>query len=560
MSFKEPKFKTLFATQIHPIEATDETRNEAKASLRQLRNLLPPEINPEDEPALLFVAGNLAVGGLINLNDDGIDIETALAVYKKFERQQINVEHDRKAVVGYIVHAGLSEFGTDKIITEEEARAANKPFNISVIIAFWRTVARELCDYIESSAAPTSTQENELSLSFEVGFEGYYVAVLPKETPVIASASMTVHPDNEAFSRYSGALRAYRGSGMDPDDANKHVYRIVNKEVTPLGGGVVTVPAAFVKGLTAIVKKPEPVEAEEPKEVGEVEDPAHEAQEKEAEAVLKALEEARSIVFAFITEMDKKASAFIKTPKTGVSSITAINLSNMKLDIQSLKERLSKVTKIEDLNEVVASVSPVIDAIVAESERQEQVRKEAEAHTAKIEAAKAEALANATKLSAELEVVKAELAQIKAAQDAAAAEQAFNTRMSTIDEVFELADDERAEIVADVKGLSDEAFAKWLDKSKKLMKEKMKSEKAKKAGEAKAAQDAIIAKFTEKGVKVKVTDTGFDVEEIIASAQGNPISAPAGTVVRPTSNDLASLAKAAMSTMTIGGKKIDQIK
>lgn len=557
MSFKEPTFKTLFATQIHPVEATDETRNEAKASLRQLRDLLPPEINPEEEPALLFAAGNIAVGGMVNLNDDGVDIETGLSIYKKFIRQQINVEHDRKCVVGYIVHAGLSEFGTDKIITEEEARAANKPFNISVVIAFWRTVARELCDYIETSSGLTATQENELSLSFEVGFEGYYVAVLPKETPVIASATMVVHPDNEAFSRYSSALRAYRGSGMDPDDANKHVYRIVNKEVTPLGGGVVTVPAAFVKGLTAITKKPEPEEREEEEEI---EDPAHEAQEKEAEAISKILEEAKTITLAFITEVDKKASTFIKTPKTGVSSITAINLSNMKLDIQSLKERLSKVTKIEDLNEVVASVSPVIDAIVAESERQEQVRKEAEAHTAKIEAAKAEALANATKLSAELEVVKAELAQIKAAQDAAAAEQAFNTRMSTIDEVFELADDERAEIVADVKGLSDEAFAKWMDKSKKLMKEKMKSEKAKKAGEAKAAQDAIIAKFTEKGVKVKVTDTGFDVEEIIASAQGNPTSAPAGTVVQPTSNDLASLAKAAMSTMKIGGKTIEQIK
>jgi hypothetical protein len=325
-----------------------------------------------------------------------------------------------------------------------------------------------------------------------------------------------------------------------------------------LGGGIVTVPAAFVKGLVPITKKTE--EPEEPDEVetDDEEEAARKKQESDARAMELALESAKTVTFAFLSEMEKKVSAFIKEPKTSVLPFTSINLSNMKPDIKSLKERLSKVTKIEELTEVVASVSPVLDAIVAESERQEAARVEAEAQNAKIEAAKAQAVATAEQVTKELEVVKAELAQIKAAQAAVAAEQAFQNRMASIDEVFELDNDERAEIVADIKDLSDEAFAKWMDKSKKLMKEKMKTEKKKKADEAKAAQDAMLAKLAEKGVKL--TDAGVDVSEIIASAQSNPTSTAAGTVVIPVGNDLNTLAKSAMAGMSIGGKKIADIK
>lgn len=562
MSSKEFKHKSIFATQVHAIEATDENRNEAKASLAQLRNLLPANINPEEEPALLFVAGNLAVAGYINLNDDGMDIDTALDTYKKFERQQINVEHDRKSVVGYIVHAGLSELGTDKIITEEEARASGKPFNIAVVIALWRAVSKDLCDYIEQASLPTSPQFNQLSLSFEVGFEDYYIASMPAGEIEIAKAQVLVKPDEQSFGKYDGCLRANKGSGFDPDDSNKKVYRIIKGGVVPLGGGIVTMPAAFVKGLTAITEQNEApaqvleVPIEQPV-IDEAEALQKQLEAEQAAEMQRLLDSAKETIVAFVSSLNEKYQSLIKTQKTSVSSFTSINSSNMKQDIQSLKDRLSKVTKVEELSEVVASTSPILDAIVAESERQEAARKEAEAQSAKIEEAKAQALATAEELKKELDVVKSELAQIKAAQAAAAAEEAFQARMVTIDEVFDLADDERAEIVADVKDLSDEAFAKWMDKSKKLMKEKMKAYKMEKAKEMKASQDATVAKLAEKGVKVKVTDSGLDVEEIIASAHQNPVSTPAGTVIQPSQNDLKSLAAAAMKGMTFGGKKAE---
>ena len=120
--FKEPKYKMSFrsvAGSVRVVDPTPETLKEAKASLSELKTLLPAGINPHEEPALLFVAGNLAVAGMVNLNDDGIDCETGLEIYKRFEKQQINLEHDRKQVRGYIIHAGLSEFGTDRVITED---------------------------------------------------------------------------------------------------------------------------------------------------------------------------------------------------------------------------------------------------------------------------------------------------------------------------------------------------------------------------------------------------------------------------------------------------------
>ena len=72
--------------------------------------------------------------------------------------------------------------------------------------------------------------------------------------------------------------------------------------------------------------------------------------------------------------------------------------------------------------------------------------------------------------------------------------------------------------------------------------------------EAEAAQQALVAKLTEKGVKASVTDSGISIDEILASAQANVVSAPAGTIVRPEAGDLKALAEKAMSGMTFPTK------
>lgn len=563
---KEPRYKTTFASvpgSLHAVEPTEENKNEVKASLSRLRELLPANIDPAKEEALLFVAGNLAVAGFVNLNDDGYDIPTALATYKQFERQQINIEHDRKSVVGYIVHAGLSELGTDRVLTEGEARTANKPFNVAVVIALWRVVNAELCSYIEEASSPEHPDFNSLSLSFEVGFENYRIIALPKGTPEISAALKTVKPDENAFGQYSGALRTNKGSGLDPTDASLRVYRVIDSGVLPLGGGVVTIPAAAVKGLTVITQKP----AEEVEEANEVEDAAaataKKLEEQQAREIGLALEEAKNTARALLGLFEKKTDYSLNRAKTRVSSLTSTDSSIMKLsDLQGLQASLNtiaKTAKIEALTEVAASFDPVIEAIIKKSEEMEAARKASESHAAAIEQAKKDIEAASVKMAEELAAVRQELDTIKAAAAVAAAEEAFQGRMSAIDEEFDLADDERALLVSEVKSLDDAAFAAFMEKSKKLMKEKTKEFKKKKSDEAKCSQDATVARLLEKGIKAKVNDEGsIVVDEIIASAAANEISSAAGTIVQPGSDDIKSLAAKAFPNglnMSIASKK-----
>lgn len=557
-----PKNQTVFAARIRAIEPTEETKNEVKASLGQLRALLPANINPEDEPALLFVAGNLAVAGMVNLNDDGLDKETALAVYPKFARQQINLEHNRKSVVGYIVHAGLSELETDRIISDEEARMSSEPFNIAIVFALWRAVNPELCNYIEAASRPEHPDFDSLSLSFEMGFDNYRVIGLPVGNPKIADAMTIVRPDDKEFSRLSGALRAYKGSGFHPDDKNIRLYRVIDEGVVPLGGGIVTVPAAAVKGLVAITETPvENVVFEEPEEdrESEMEHEEHEMEEIQIDS------KSKEALMEFLSASTEKLLNLQNCSKNSVSNIISSNLINMKpADIQALKDRASQATKVEELNEVVASATGIIDAIVAESERQEEARKQAESHAAEIEKARNEAQAAAQALTEQVTALRQELDVIKQAQAAAAAEQMFNERMTAIDETFELNDDERNEIVSDIRSLDAEAFAKWMEKAKKLMKEKTKEYKKQMSEEAKASKlaalEQLVASLNEKGVKSKLTEAGVEIEEVIASAINNPSSTPAGSVVQPNQNDLNSLAAKAFAGLQIGGKNVVESK
>ncbi len=555
----ETKYKTTFASvpgSVRVIEPTPETLKEAKASLSELRTLLPAGINPQEEPALLFVAGNLAVAGLINLNDDGIDRETGLEIYKKFEKQQINLEHDRKQVRGYIIHAGLSEFQTDRVITEEEARASDQPFNIAVVMALWRTVDRELCDFIMGASSPTNPDFKSLSLSWEIGFEGYRIVGLPiGQTVEISKASVVIEPNQDDFSRYDTKLRANGGDGLSPNDGNLRLYRITDEGVIPLGGGIVTMPAAFVKGVTAITQ---PADAA----LDPVAIEANKEEEKRLREERETAARKKTELFSLLLDLEKKASASIISPETRVSLPTpkTINHSPMKLDKQSLQAASEKATTVDELKQVVASAINLTDVITQESERREQLRKEASEQATKLEEAKQQAQAASAQLQTELDKVRGELEAIRLAQAQVAAEQKFQERMNAVNEIFDVDADSSVFFAEEVKSCeNDDAFAKKMEKFKKLMPEKTKDAK-KKAAEAKAATIAAYeAALAKEGVKAKFDATTLDITEVIASAKANPTSASIPNVVKPDEGLMERTKKAFAAGFTIGGKSADEI-
>lgn len=246
-----PRFTTRFVASARAYQLSNAETKEVKASIERLRGLLPSDINPDDHPTILYIVGNLFVGGTLNKNDDAVSIEDTLRCYRSFEGQQINIEHNRGDIVGYIVRAGLSEFGTDRLITEDEARAAGQPVNVAIAVAIWKVVDKELARYILESSIPGSATKDSLSFSFEVGFDSYSVVVLPKGSINLATATTVVSPQDESFGAWDKRLRANKGSGSTRE--GNRIGRILDWPIVPMGGGIVAQPAGAVKGLVPVL-------------------------------------------------------------------------------------------------------------------------------------------------------------------------------------------------------------------------------------------------------------------------------------------------------------------
>jgi hypothetical protein len=371
---------------------------------------------------------NACVVNRVNKNDDVIDTETAIATYKNFIYKQINIEHNRKNVVGVILTAGFSEFGTDKPLTEEEAKAMTGPFNITLGGVVWRVVNDDLANAIEESNDPTSDKYLSISASWELGFTGYSVVLLPEGRKNI-EAGKTISTAAEV-EVYKSNLRALGGSGKVED---KRIYRMPKVDVTPLGIGLTEAPAAEVKGVAV--------------------------DNKESKAEVK--EEAKSE-----EKPKEEVSEQNKISHDSNSNVNKERISNMK--ITSIKD-------ITDENLKQVNASAISDFISSEFVAKD---KEWQAEKSKLDNQLAEAEANHKKLLDEHTKIQESLKQLQATVEQFNKEKAereavekFNARMSEVTEAYELDDEVRATIVEEVKAIaSDEDFGKWKKKASVLLK------------------------------------------------------------------------------------------
>lgn len=239
----------FYAQSVRTFTPSETEKKEARASLEGLKSKVAPFMDSALEPDLLYIMADLAVGGMVNRNDDALDIEKALEVYKNFEKKPCDIEHNRKYLIGYIMKSFLTDRETGERIGEDDARLAGKPFNITTVAVIWRVVADELCNYIIDSF---NNKKDELSLSFEVGFDGYYIIGLPKDTCVVKDAAFVINDNNAAFPLYDAALRCNGGSGVKDGYS---LARVLNTGVIPLGQGVVADPAAQVKGILPMTQE-----------------------------------------------------------------------------------------------------------------------------------------------------------------------------------------------------------------------------------------------------------------------------------------------------------------
>ena len=478
------KFLTTFANiKIRPVVSEDKDKYLSVASLEKLKKFLP-DINTEDNIDLLPVAFDACVVNRVNKNGDVIDGETAAKITKNFVNKPINVEHNRNQVIGCILSASFSRFGSDESLSSEEVKDMKQPFNITLGGVIWKVVNKEIADQIEESNDPTSNNYMAISASWELGFNDYNIVMLDEDEKNIEDGEFVT--DAATIEKMQKNLRSFGGSGKV---GSKHIYRQVLGKVVPLGVGLTLNPAADVQGVAV-----------------------------QNEEINTKTEE-------------------------NTSSITIVEENNTSQDdkINVKKERIyMKITKIEDitdtlLKEVTASsitefigeeIKKLNDQFAAEKAEKETALKAA---TEKSETA----LAEQETLKKQLAEVSEKLSAIEAQQLAKAQEEAFNMRMADLDNEYDLSDEDRKVLASDIKDLNEEGFSAYKGKMAVLMKEKNKAAKKaqmKKEEEMKAAVASQEVKASE-----EVAQTISTTQEVVEQAVDNgskasteiPNSAPA---------------------------------
>ena len=444
-------YTTTFSSVLKPLVSEEKDKYLALASLMEVGNFIP-NVDTEKNVDLLPVAFNAAVVNRVNKNGDVIDTETAIASYKDFINKPINIEHNREKIVGVILTAGFSEFGSDASLTEEQVKDLKGPFNITLGGVIWKIANPHLADKIEDSSDATSDKYQSVSASWELGFNDYNVVMIDGESKNIEDGSLI--SDASKIESIKNSLRAFGGSGKL--DKTKSIYRKVIGNVVPLGVGLTETPAADVKGVATLKA---------------------EAKEALAEENISKIE------------------------KLDVNTI----INNNVMKIQSIKD-------ITDENLKQATASQISDLIEQElKSASEKFAAEKVSVEQALEAAKEQystLLAGQEALEKEISALKASLEASEVEKQKILANEQFNERMSAFDAEYDLDDESRQVIASDIAGLDDDSFAAYKNKMAVFMKNKKKGmEKGEKKEEAKSSATAseVLDEVSEKGEKKTAT-------------------------------------------------------
>jgi hypothetical protein len=455
---KQHKYTTTFGSiKIKPLVSSEKDEYLALASMEKLSDFIP-KVNTEENVDLLPIAFNACVANRVNKNGDVVDGETAVAMAKNFINKQINIEHNRERVVGVILKAGFSQFGTDEPMDEVSASEL-KSFNITLGGVIWKVVNNNLAKMIENSSDPTSEDYEKISASWELGFSDYNLVMLEGEEKNIEDG--VIISDSQEIEKHKGMLRSLGGSGKTED--GRSIYRKVINDVVPLGIGLTENPAADVVGVLTHSKQKNTEKIEENNSHSETQNVN---KTKEQVMKLNSIEEltdekvqemTASVVSDFIQDQLKQASEQYSEEK-----------AEFETELAEAKENYDKL-----VNENEASKT-------------------------------------------ELESVVAELAALKEQLASSEAEKAFSLRMSKFDESFELSDEDREVIASDIAGLDEEAFEAYEKKISVLLSSKVKSDE--KEVEAKVEEVVASVEPEAKEVVEDAVDSATPEADVIANS------------------------------------------
>lgn len=498
---KNFKYTTIFSSEIKPLVSEEKDKYLAMASLIDVGEFIP-DLNTETNVDLLPIAFNACVINRVNKNDDVVDTEHGIAMAKHFINKPINVEHNRERVVGTILTAGYSEFGTDKPLSEDEVKELNGPFNITLGGVVWKLVNSHLAEIIENASDPTSEDYLRVSASWELGFTEYNIAIAEGDEKNIENAQLIT--DDVEVEALQDFLKGFGGNGALED--GRKVYRHVIGEIVPLGIGLTETPAAEVKGI-AVKTDEEEEEIKADEKAGYPPNCKSGYEEKDGKCV----------------KVDAEAKVDLKT-KEKVSHLEEKNV------IDNKDTSIMKITNINDITDESMkqlSASAVSDFI---SEEIKKVSDQFESEKAQAEEVIKTTQEKFDQVAENLDAVKAELDQMKQEKAEKEALETFNQRMSEFDEEYELNDEVRAHVASDIKDMNEESYAGYKKKmaaymgplnKKKIASEKAKAEEDTKAAEAEAARHTGV-QISGPTVKEESHEEVVEVvEEVVEDAVDN---------------------------------------
>jgi len=489
------KYKTAF---LQPILASADIDQEnikiSKASLSDLKGLMPESVDLDKNIDLIGVAFNAAVVNRFNKNHDGISTETALAVKDYFVHKPTNIEHKKQRIVGHIVSAGFSSYGDNELFDEEDLADYRDPFNISLGAVVYRMVDKKFAELLNKSVDPESSMYNQVSASWEIGFNDYQIAV---GSDNLAEAEIIT--DQKQIEELSQYLKATDGSGEMEDGTI--VRRLVVGDVYPLGIGFTSNPAADVEGVVL-------TEQDDQLEISDRRDLAADLDER-SERILKN-------ILNFKNNISQSEKNTVKSERESNSNI--MNTNQLVQEIKSvLDEKLSseKMSKDTFAAESVASISDIVNQAIRE--KNEEYKKDlssAKEEKAKVEAQHQELTASVDEMKQKLEAAEEKIRQFEDEQSRQKALACFNARMEAVEQDYELNEADLKIVASEVKELTetDEAFASYQEKLAVVFahksKEHLQAEKNK--------FDSAVAEAVEKRVtemkEVKASDESSEGE------------------------------------------------
>jgi len=494
----EFKYNTTFANlHIKPVVSEEKDKYLSLASMTNLKKFLP-DIDTNKNIDLLPIAFDACVVNRVNKNGDVINAATAAEMVNNFINKPINIEHDRSRVVGCILTASFSKFGSNESLAELDVKTMKEPFYITLGGVMWKIINPQLANLIEESNDPSSENYMKVSASWELGFSDYDLVLLDNNNKNLEDAKFVTDEDEK--DKLSKNLKAFGGTGKINN--NTYIYRQVVGDVIPLGIGLTSNPAADVQGVA--VK-----------------------------------DEDKIAVIEFRPKEEESDSS--NNSENNISQNTE-NTVNQEGVINRI------IMKIENINQITDELLKQVTASSVTDFIQEELKKASEAFVAEksekdvaIKAAqeKYEALSTESeKVKEELEKLKAALAKLEEEKVAKAKEEAFNLRMASFDEEFDLSDEDRQILATDIKDLDEEAFAAYKKKMAVLMKDKNKA--AKKAKMDMMEEDMKKAKASEVKEEVKASTSSEQsatevVDEVLDNANVEKTSIPNSTTTAEVS-------------------------